>query len=229
MTRTKNRHVPIDALISSLGLLAAAIGVVTGVPQIVQLVRSPDASGLSFSSAVLGALGSGTWLTYGLLLMDPAQLVGNVPGLGCAVVTVVLAARRLGVPLRGAVAAVAAWAPLVAVADLVGGAALVGVLATVVSLVRMLPQVRTAFGSGSLAGLAPGTYVLTQLSATLWTVYGAATGQPSVVVCSFVSVLLAGVVLSRRLPPRHVVRVLHAGRFGLPGQLLVRPVVALAA
>ncbi|NAZ85025.1 SemiSWEET family transporter [Kineococcus indalonis] len=220
---------PIDALISSLGLFAATVGIVTGVPQIVQLVRSPDASGLSFSSAVLGALGSGTWLTYGLLLMDPAQLVGNVPGLGCAAITVVLAARRLGVPLRRALVALAAWAPLVAVADVVGGAALVGALATVVSLVRMVPQVRIAFGSGSLAGLAPGTYVLTQFSATLWTVYGVATAQPSVVVCSFVSILLAGVVLSRRLPPRHVVRALHDGRFGVPGRLLVRPVVALAA
>ncbi|WP_432495304.1 SemiSWEET family transporter [Kineococcus auxinigenes] len=219
---------PLDALISSLGLLAAAIGIATGVPQILRLLRSPDASGLSFSSSVLGMLGAGTWLTYGLLLMDPAQLVGNVPGLGCAAVTVVLAARRLGLPLRHAGTAVAAWVPIVAAAQLLGGATLVGALATAVSLVRMVPQVRTAFGSGSLAGLAPGTFVLTQLSATLWTVYGAATGQPSVVVCSVVSAVLAGVVLSRRLPPRHVVRALHAGRLGLPGQLLVRPLVALA-
>ncbi|WP_432484128.1 SemiSWEET family transporter [Kineococcus esterisolvens] len=219
---------PLDALISSLGLLAAAVGIATGVPQLLRLLRSPDASGLSFSSSVLGVLGAGTWLTYGLLLMDPAQLVANVPGLACAAATVVLAARRLGVPLRRANAAVAAWVPVVAVAHVAGGATLVGAVATAVSLVRMVPQVRTAFGSGSLAGLAPGTYVLTQLSATLWTVYGATTGQPSVVVCSVVSVLLAGVVLSRRLPPRHVVRALHAGRFGLPGQLLVRPLVALA-
>ncbi|MCI2239236.1 SemiSWEET family transporter [Paenibacillus sp. TRM 82003] len=218
---------PLDALISSLGLLAASVGIVTGVPQLVHLVRSPDASGLSFSSSVLGVLGAGTWLTYGLLLMDPAQLLGNVPGLACAAATAVLAARRLGVPLSRGLAAVAAWVPAVFAAHTAGGAALVGALATAVSLVRMVPQVRTAFGSGSLTGLAPGTYVLTQVSATLWTVYGLATAQPSVVVCSVVSALLAGVVLSRRLPPRHVVRALHAGRFGLPGQLLVRPLIAL--
>ncbi|WP_337061874.1 SemiSWEET family transporter [Kineococcus sp. G2] len=219
---------PLDALVSSLGLLAAAVGIVTGVPQLVRLLRSPDASGLSFSSSVLGVLGAGTWLTYGLLLLDAAQIVANVPGLTCAAATAVLAARRLGVPLSRGLAAVAAWTPLVVAAHLAGGATLVGALATAVSLVRMVPQVRTAFGSGSLAGLAPGTYVLTQVSGALWTVYGAATGQPSVVVCSLVSALLAGVVLSRRLPPRHVVRALHAGRFGLPGQLLVRPLVALA-
>ncbi|WP_432490803.1 SemiSWEET family transporter [Kineococcus gypseus] len=220
---------PLDVLIPSLGLAAAAVGIATGVPQIVRLLRSGDASGLSFSSSVLGALASGTWLAYGLLLLDPAQVLANAPGLACAVVTVVLAGRRLGVPLRRAGAAAAAWVPLGVGAHLAGGAALVGVLATVVSLVRMLPQVRTALGRGSLAGLAPGTFVLTQLSAVLWTAYGALTAQPSVVVCSAASAVLAGVVLARRCPPRHVVRSLHAGRLGGPGRLLVRPVVALAA
>nr|WP_240897098.1 SemiSWEET family transporter [Kineococcus vitellinus] len=222
-----DRHVPIATLISSIGLLAAGVGIVTGVPQIVRLLRSPDASGLSYSSAVLGMLGCATWLTYGLLLMDPAQLVANVPGIACAVLTVVLAARRLGARLSSALIATLAWTPVVVGAHVLGGAELVGVVATVVSLVRMLPQVRTVFGRESLAGLAPASFVLTQASAVLWTVYGVATAQPSVVVCSAVSVVLSGIVLSRRCPPQAVLRALHAGRFGVVGQVLVRPVAGL--
>lgn len=218
---------PVPALVSALGLVAAAIGILTGVPQIVRLLRDPDASGLSYSSAILGVLASGTWLTYGLLLLDPAQLLGNVPGLACSVTTAVLASHRLRLPLRHAVVAVLAWAPVVVGAFTLGGAVAVGGAATAVSLVKMLPQVRTVLRREPVHGLAPATFVLTQLSAVLWTVYGGATGQASVVVCSAVSAVLAGVVLSRRLPPLAVVRALHAGRFGLPGRLLVRPLVLL--
>ncbi|WP_369053689.1 SemiSWEET family sugar transporter [Kineococcus terrestris] len=214
-------------LISALGLVAASIGIVTGVPQALRLLRSPDASGLSYPSTVLGVLGAGTWLTYGLMLLDPAQLVANVPGLACAVLTAVLAARRLGVRPGPTLLAVGAWSAAVAVTAVVAGATAVGVAATVVSLVRMVPQVRTVLSSGApLNGLAPAGFALTQLSALLWTVYGAATSQESVVVCSLVSALLAGVVLSRRCPPRHLVHVLHHGRWGDAGRALVRPVAA---
>nr|WP_276610850.1 PQ-loop repeat-containing protein [Kineococcus siccus] len=106
---------------------------------------------------------------------------------------------------------------------------MVGVAATAVTLVKMLPQVRTVLRREPLTGLAPATFLLTQVSAATWTAYGLATHQPSVVACSAVSVVLAGVVLSRRCPPRAVVRALHHGRWGVPGQLLVRPVVLLAA
>ncbi|MEZ0164718.1 hypothetical protein AB2L27_08065 [Kineococcus sp. LSe6-4] len=216
---------PLTTLVPMLGLLAAGLGVLTGVPQVLRLLRSPDATGLSHPSAVLAVLASGTWLSYGLALLDPAQILANVPGLGCTVVTVVLAGRRLGVPLRHAVLAVAAWVPVVAVTFALGGVLVVGVLATAVSLVRMLPQVLTVLRRAPLHGLAPSTFALTQVSATLWTAYGLATGQGSVVVCSVVSFALAGFVLSRRCPPLVVARALHAGRFGVPGQLLVRPFV----
>lgn len=216
---------PVAALISSLGLVAAAIGILTGVPQVLRLLKNPDASGLSYSSAILGVLSSSTWLTYGFMLLDPAQLVANVPGVGCAIVTVVLAARRLGVALTPAIVSALVWVPVVTGAFLVGGPVLVGMVATAVSLVKMLPQVRTVLRREPLHGLAPASFVLTQVSATLWTVYGLATEQPSVVVCSVVSAVLAGVVLSRRCPPVAVARALHYGRLGVPGRLLVRPLV----
>ncbi|WP_432543257.1 SemiSWEET family transporter [Kineococcus sp. SYSU DK002] len=216
---------PVSSLLPLLGLLAAGLGVLTGVPQVLRLLKDPDATGLSYSSAVLGVLSAGTWLSYGVALRDPAQLVANVPGLACAVVTVVLAARRLGLRLSTAAVAVAAWTPVVVAAFAVGGAAAAGALGTAVSLVKMLPQIRTVVRREPLHGLAPATFVLTQVSAALWTVYGLALGQVSVVVCSAVTVVLAGVVLSRRCPPAEVVRALHRGRFGVPGRLLVRPLV----
>jgi len=217
--------VPVATLISVLGLVAAGIGILTGVPQIIRLIRNPDASGLSYTSSILGVLAAGTWLSYGILLMDPAQLVGNVPGIVCAVITAVLAAKRLHLPLRTLFLAAAGWAPVAVTAYLLGGTVALGSTATVVSLVKMVPQVRTVFGRAPLAGLAPSSFMLTQLSATLWTIYGAAMGQPSVVVCSAVTAVLASVILSRRCPPIATARALHYGRLGVPGRILVRPLV----
>lgn len=216
---------PVAPFLPFLGLFAAGLGILTGVPQVLRLLKDPDATGLSYSSAVLGLLAAGTWLSYGVALLDPAQLLANVPGVACAAVTVVLAARRLGLRLSSAAVAVAAWTPVVVAAFAVGGVGLVGVLGTAVSLVKMLPQIRTVVRREPLHGLAPATFVLTQVSATLWTVYGVASGQASVAVCSAVTVVLAGVVLSRRCPPLAVARALHEGRFGVPGRLLVRPLV----
>ncbi|MFB9375506.1 SemiSWEET family transporter [Kineococcus gynurae] len=213
--------------VPTLGLVAAGLGIVTGVPQVVRLLRTPDASGLSYPSAVLGVLSSSGWLLYGLQLLDPAQLVANVPGLLCALATLVLIARRLGLRLAPAALAAAAWAGVLTAATLLGGPVLVGIAATVVSLVKMLPQVLVVLSRTPLHGLAPGTFALTQLSATLWSVYGAATAQTSVTVCSVISLLLATVVLSRRCPPLVVVRALHEGRWGTPGRLLVAPVAPL--
>ncbi|WP_345713773.1 SemiSWEET family transporter, partial [Kineococcus glutinatus] len=213
--------------IDFLGLTAAAIGVVTGVPQVLRLLRNPDASGVSAASSLLGVLSSGSWLLYGLLLLDPAQLVANVPGLAAALVTAVLAYHRLGARQLHGQLLTAGYAALLAGVWVLAGASGVGAAATVVSLVKMAPQIRLVLRGGSLAGLAPATFALATAAAVLWTVYGAAQGQVSVVVCSALSALMSGFVLVRRCPPRVVVRALHAGRWGTPGQLLVRPVLAL--
>ena len=223
-----DKHVPVATLIPALGLTAATIGVLTSVPQVVRLARTPDADGLSAASSLLGVLSAGSWLAYGVLLLDPAQLVGNVPGLAAAVVTAALVYRRVGLPQVRGQLMTAAYALALAGVWSVAGVEGVGVAATVVSLVKMAPQLRVVVRGGSLSALSPATYLLATAAAVLWTAYGLAMGQASVVVCSALSAAMTGFVLVRRCPPRAVVRALHAGRWGVPGRLLVRPVAALA-
>jgi uncharacterized protein with PQ loop repeat len=111
----------------------------------------------------------------------------------------------------------------------VGGAAAVGAAAVTVSIVRQVPQVRLAFSGGSLDGLSPATYALAITSGSLWTVYGLALGLVPVWGNALFAVIVSSAVLARRCPPRHVIEVLDAGKWGAPGQLLVRPVAARLA
>ncbi|WP_459642810.1 PQ-loop domain-containing transporter [Kineococcus sp. NUM-3379] len=218
-----------ETLVHTVGLTAATLGVLTSVPQVARLLRDPRAEGLSPASSLLGVLAAGSWLTYGVLLLDPAQLVGNVPGLLGAVLTAALVYRRTGLRQAHGQVLTAAWALALAGVWFLAGVQGVGIAATVVSLVKMAPQIGVVLRGGSLAALSPGTYLLATVAAVLWTVYGLALGQGSVIACSAISAVLSAFVLSRRCPPRRVVLALHAGRWGAPGRVLVRPVLALAA
>lgn len=213
--------------VSVLGLFAAGVGTGCAIPQVVRLARSAHAHGLSFPSTVLSAVSSMTWLLYGLLLSDTAQVVANVLGLGMAVATVALIVRRRSeVRLRWVFAAVAGWAALLAVTASVGGPSALGVAATGVSLVTRWPQVVQVLRGGPLAALSPASLALSLVASGSWGVYGALVGQVPVWLCSVLSLVLTAVILTRRCPAQVVVPALAAGRWGRPGRVLVRPVVA---
>ncbi|MEV1290277.1 PQ-loop domain-containing transporter [Micromonospora sp. NPDC049679] len=215
--------------LAALGLVAAVIGIIGTLPQLLLLMRASHADGVSFASVVLGVLSTATWLTYALALADVTQIVANVPAVASAIAIVVLVVRRTAVPLTRSLWAAAVWAVAIGIMFVAGGAAAVGIAAAAVSIVRQVPQLRLAFSGASLDGLSPAAYVLAIASASLWTVYGLALGLVPVWGNALFAVVLSIGVLARRCPPRHVIAVLDAGRWGVPGQLLVRPVAARLA
>ncbi|WP_175543519.1 SemiSWEET family transporter [Micromonospora pattaloongensis] len=215
--------------IAVLGLVAAVIGIIGSFPQVVRLMRASHADGVSFASAVLGLLSTATWLTYGVTLGDPTQIVANVPTLVAAMMLVALIVRRAGAPVGRAVAGILGWGAAIGLVFLLGGVAAVGTAAAAVSIVRQVPQVRLAFSGAPLDGLSPTTYLFAITSGSLWTAYGLALGLVPVWANALIAVVLSAAVLARRCPPRRVIAALDAGRWGSPGRLLVRPVVARVA
>ncbi|MGN6089402.1 MAG: PQ-loop domain-containing transporter, partial [Actinomycetales bacterium] len=221
MTTSLTLHLPDLAmpgvLVTTLGSLAAAVGISSAWPQPVRLLRlrrERQADGVSLVASVLGLLCTATWLGYGVLAHDRVQLVTNLVCLvaASAVVTLVVLAgdrttlsRRCGL----AVVALAAWFVLASGLDQTGGAVLVGALGSALSLLSKLPQVREVFVATSLQGLSPAACVLSAGSALLWTGYGLGRGDVAVTVTSAVCAVLNTVVLARRCPPRVVVRPLR--------------------
>lgn len=186
---------------SVIGLVAAAFGTVVSLPQIVRLSRSSHADGVSYPAVLLGVLMAGTWLAYGIVLRDPAQIVANIPGLAGTLTVAVLVARRTDIPRGRTALTVAGWITLAAVAYVLGGPLALGFAATVVSIVRQAPQLIKVLQPGSLNGLAPTSYLLGITSAVLWTVYGLGTAQPPVWGTALATAVISLVVLVRRLMP----------------------------
>ena len=208
-----------NPVISAVGMTAATIGISCSTPQVWRLWRSPDAEGVSHASAVLGVLAVSSWLSYGLSLVDWAQIVANIPGLVGALAILTLVVVRSGATFRPTVVAAAAWSVVLLAAFRIGGPEALGVSATTVTLVARGPQVWTAYRSTSLAALSPLSFALTVVSASLWVTYGLGTGEAPVFTSATAGLTMSVLILAR---------VWHLARRGdgSPAAVAAQPVTA---
>lgn len=61
-----------------IGYTAAFLAALIFLPQMLQTIRSKDTKGLSLPSFILISLSNSMWLSYGLLMMDPAIILSQV-------------------------------------------------------------------------------------------------------------------------------------------------------
>jgi uncharacterized protein with PQ loop repeat len=179
-----------------LGLLAAALSISVVWPQVWRSCRHGRTLGLSPTTAWLGIALNLCWLTFGLLIGDPAQIVTNTAvGAGnTAVLVALLVAQphlRTGrMLLRTAVGAAAlaclAAGSLLSVAILdASPAAVAGALSAVVSVVNVaagLPQPLSLLRNRrqDVSGLSAARWRLGAGSCASWVGYGWLIGQPAV-------------------------------------------------
>ncbi|MDO6686152.1 MULTISPECIES: SemiSWEET transporter [unclassified Agarivorans] len=61
-----------------LGLIAAACTTFSFVPQVLQIIKTKNVSGISLSMYSILTTGVGLWMLYGFLIQDLAVFVANV-------------------------------------------------------------------------------------------------------------------------------------------------------
>jgi MtN3 and saliva related transmembrane protein len=66
-----------SAAINAVGVAAALCSITSFAPQIVKLVKTRDASGVSLRTYAVTVVGFGLWITYGLLLDSWPVAVSN--------------------------------------------------------------------------------------------------------------------------------------------------------
>ncbi|MET0765398.1 MAG: SemiSWEET transporter [Blastococcus sp.] len=183
-------------MIAALGFLAAAVSISVTWPQVWRSCRHGRTLGLSPTASWLGVALNLCWLTFGLLIGDPAQvLTHSFVGVGNAAV---LAALLIAQPhlrsrpmlLRtasGALGLGALAAASVAAVGLLGAdtAAVAATLSSVISLVgaaAALPQPVSLLRDRTqdVSGLSRTRWVLGAGSCTLWATYGWLIAQPTV-------------------------------------------------
>jgi uncharacterized protein with PQ loop repeat len=206
---------------AALGFLAATLSITVVWPQVWRSCRHGRTLGLSPTSSWLGVALNMCWLTFGVLIGDPAQIVTNaVVGAGN---TAVLAALLIAQPhLRSSrmlLRTAAGFAGLIAVAaSSLAAVALFGAdpavvavaLGSVISLVgaaAALPQPVSLLvdRTQDVSGLSPARWRLGAGSCASWVGYGLLVGQPMVWLSAgfglSCALLMCGILRARRTVP----------------------------
>lgn len=203
------------------GILGAALSMSIAWPQVYRSCVRGRTSGLSATACMLGVAMPIGWVTYGLLIGDPFQIVTNVvaSSTGLAILVALLATQprlRAGralltsAGLAGAVLLTIAGVAALAALPQVTGPAAAGLLGTVlasVSFLSAIPQPLSLLRDRTqdLSGLSPLRWRLAAAASASWLVYGLGTGQPAVWASALVGVtsaLVVNGVLIARAPRR---------------------------
>lgn len=176
------------------GVVAGSFSIGRSVPQIIKLVRTGSALGVSVAMWCLSLAASVLWLSWSVINGDPVNLVVNVLGaVGSAlVVRALYSSNRLLARrwmARSALLCAGALGP-----DLFVPGAL-SLCAVLVSCAMFVPQLRAAVREHQMTGVSSATWAMTALSALAWVAYGAGRHTLAVVAPNLVVLPMAVFIL----------------------------------
>lgn len=176
---------------------ANVLGISMALPQAVRLARTRRVDGVSAAWAGISASMNAWWVAYGVATDHWAIVPASViPTVVYSVIGVLLVRERPAA--RPALLATAGVALLVPGVVLVGGGwTMTGLTLGWAYAVQLLPAALTAWRSGSVAGIATGTWVIAASEASLWVVYGSADGDPGILAFGAAGLVMSGTVLAR--------------------------------
>jgi uncharacterized protein with PQ loop repeat len=160
------------------GAIATAMGLFRGLPQLVLLLRSRDAHGVSPDTAATTTIVSGAWTLYGIATAQYSLAVASgstAVVFGC----ITLAALRFGRRIAEIRAALVWTLVLLAVA-VAAGIRGVGLALPISVLIANVPQILVAARERDLRALSLGTWLLSTVEGAAWATYGLLTRDPAV-------------------------------------------------
>lgn len=163
-----------------LGAVGTLVGLVRALPQLLRLITTRDAHGVSLDTAATSSVVSFGWATYGVLTSQvPVTLATGSSGVVFASITVL--ALKLG-RRPGELRTAPVWlVVLVAVTALAQEDGL-AVLLPVSVLVANVPQLVVAYREPDLTGLSPSTWLLSVSDGMVWAAYALVTGDTAILV-----------------------------------------------
>ena len=156
------------SLVDGVTLLAAALTLVAGVPQMLTSLRSSTAGVSAGTWATLTGVGA-LWTAWAV----PSGVWPMVVSEGCFTVCSAVIAVRCAGPWRAAFMAGAASAALYGTWAL-GGATALGGAAVAGSIACRVPQLVKAWRSPDVSGVSPGSWALLLAASAAWAVAGIA-------------------------------------------------------
>lgn len=178
-------------------IVGTAIGLIRGLPQLVRLLRSGNAHGVSLDSAATTSVVSFSWAAYGVLTSQGAVALASA-STGVIFAMIALAALRYGRSIRELRVAPLWFLALTAVGG-IGGVRALGAILALGILVANLPQVRIAWREPDLSGLSLGTWLLSMAEALTWGTYGLVAPDRAILTNGLLQLLTSGAVVALRL------------------------------
>ena len=183
-------------MLDYLPFVAAAFAIPQFLPQIVKLRATGDTAGVSWPWAALTSVNNAAWLTYFTLARYWTALVPSVSATALAGVLAVMVSLRVELRPRP-LAAVVAWAALLAAALAVAGRAGLGTLLTGAFVAQVTPSIWTAYRTARPTGVSRGTWTLVLAELTCWLAFGLHRSDPRLVVLGCSGVIAAVLMLGR--------------------------------
>ncbi|WP_024335903.1 hypothetical protein [Desulfotignum balticum] len=174
-------------------LAGTVIGLVRALPQLVRLLRSRQALGVSVDTALTSAIVSFGWAAYGVLTNQPYVTLAT--GASAAVFFVItISALKFGRTIKEfRIAPV--WFVALCVAFLIKGQAGLGIILPISILVSNIPQICVAAREEDLTDLSFGTWVLSMSDGLVWGLYSVIEQDYSIMVFALFQLMTSGAIV----------------------------------
>lgn len=194
-------------LLSWLPVAAAAFAVPQFLPQLLDVWRTGDTAGVSWSWAVLTSVSNGGWIAYFALSRLWTALVPSISATVLAGVLAVLLGRHGDIPRRAALFTVA-WSAVLVLSWSLAGRIGLGTALTASFVLQVSPAVWTAYRTKHPTGISVGTWLLILAELFCWGVYGLDIDDPRLTVLGWTGVGASVLMLARarRTARRRAVR-----------------------
>lgn len=189
---------------SLFSIIAISLGMARSLPQLIQLLRTRQAHGVSVDTAATGMTVSIGWTVYGFLTHQPAiSLASIATAVNAGLIAII--ALKFGRQVNEIRIAPVWMAVLLAMCG-IGGAAGLSIVLPVSVLASNLPQVWIAYKEQNLTDLSLGMWLLAFSEGLLWGGYGLVQGDLSVLLNNGFLLLTSGIIIFLKVMHMRAVR-----------------------
>lgn len=155
---------------SFFSMAVIALGISRSLPQLIRLLRTRQAHGVSVDTAATSMMVSLGWTIYGVLTQQPAISLASIATATTSALIAIFA-LRFGRQFREIMIA-PIWMVLLLLMGVLGGASGLSIILPVSVLASNIPQIRVAFKEQNLADLSLAMWLLAFCEGLLWGGYG---------------------------------------------------------
>jgi len=187
-------------ILTWLPVAAAAFAVPQFLPQLLDVWRTGDTAGVSWSWAALTSVSNGGWIAYFARSHLWTALVPSTSATVLGGALAILLARQ-GTISRRSLTLIVIWAAVLLICALAGRVAL-GTALTASFALQVSPAVWTAYRTHRPTGISVGTWLLILAELLCWGVYGLHIEDPRLTVLGWTGVAASVLMLARALSVR---------------------------